>query len=567
MNYYLSSQLETMVETAREFCNGQKLLCVAIISSLYLVIAGLISSWRMLWNDELFTLYIARLESLSDILEALSTGADQNPPSFYFITRVFLTLLGESPLTVRLPEILGVLLLSICLFLFVSHRLPVLYGIAAMLFPLTTTAFEYAYEARPYGLVLGFSGSALLCWQRAADHSRSVWWLIGLTASGAAAISCHYYAVLLLVPLGAGELARTWSNRRIDYPAWICLGLTLFPLLVFFPLLQEARSYSQHFWAHPEWKNIPAFYYFLLTPTVGPIIATLVFAAIWPFNERSTVPSSEKASQGLSLHETAAALGFVAVPAIALILAKLATGAFTNRYALMSVVGFSILSPVAILRASSRRGMMGLCFVTFLSGWFIVSGVTQIKHQRFIASSWLKTYDFLQAADHAKLPIVAADLHSFMTMRYYAPRDLSTRVVYLANQQASVKYLGHDTVDRGILDLNRWFRLAVEEYVPFMAARPRFLIYARVRGVPSWLGYYWIEPVNLNWLFCELSTAPVEIELKGWSDNDLLFLVTPHAAEQSENQGTERFAGALKFSESDGTQFLRRNLCVTSGPF
>jgi hypothetical protein len=38
-----------------------------------------------------------------------------------------------------------------------------------MLFPLITNAYPYAYEARPYGLLLGFCGLSLLCWQSAAE--------------------------------------------------------------------------------------------------------------------------------------------------------------------------------------------------------------------------------------------------------------------------------------------------------------------------------------------------------------------------------------------------------------
>lgn len=559
MNHGTLHNLEIVTEVVRVFCDKRRVLCLVVVSGFYFGIAGLIASWRMLWNDELFTLYIARLSNLSEILAALSTGADQNPPSYYLLTHVFLKLLGETPLVVRLPEVLGVFLMSLCLFYFVSRRLPVLYGIAAMAFPFTTVAFEYAYEARPYGLVLGFTSLAFLCWQRATESSRCVWWLAGLAASGAAAIACHYYAVFLLVPLGVGEFVRSWNRRRIDCPVWAALGMTLLPLLAFYSLLHSARTYSQYFWAPPQWSNIPGFYYFLLTPTLGPIVATLMASSVWAFSDESSGPPSDTTTQGLLLHEIAAGIGFIAVPVVAVFFAKLATGAFTNRYALMAVIGFSILFPAAIHRIQVRRNMVGVFFTVFVLAWFVFTGIIQLRHQSSVTNNWHKTYAFLQEGKQSQLPIVAADLHSFMTIAHYAPQDLASRVVYLADSQAAIRYLGHDTIDRGILDLNPWFRVPVEKYAPFMAAHSQFLLYARARGIPSWLGYYW--PGHLDWVVCELLHAPVEIELKGWDDDDLLFLVTSGVATQSVSMSLGGPLAALGISGGRTAPGLVQSLC------
>ena len=226
-----------------------------------------------------------------------------------------------------------------------------------MVFPLVTIAYGYAYEARPYGLVLGFSSLALLCWQGAAEGPRRMWWLIGLAVSGAASVSSHYYAIFLLVPLGVGEIVRSLTRRRIDFPIWIALGCALLPLLLFLPFLQQARTYSHHFWAQPKWGMIPGFYYFLLMPTIGPIIATLIASSLWPAGESSHRPPSPPASQQPPCYEIAAALGFIAIPAIAVIVAKLVTGAFTHRYALSAVIGFSILCAIAVHRLHGGTGL------------------------------------------------------------------------------------------------------------------------------------------------------------------------------------------------------------------
>ena len=68
---------------------------------------------------------------------------------------------------------LGYLLMSVCVFGFVVRRASRLYGLVAVLLPIATIAHGYAYEARAYGLVLGFSAAALLCWQRSAEAGPS----------------------------------------------------------------------------------------------------------------------------------------------------------------------------------------------------------------------------------------------------------------------------------------------------------------------------------------------------------------------------------------------------------
>jgi len=546
-------QVDTVITAVRACCESRSTWCLLGFSSLYLLLTASIATQRMLWNDELFTLYLSQLGNLSDMLAALSKGADQNPPSFYVLTHGILSLLGQSELAVRLPEVLGVLLMCLCLFRFVSRRSGALYGFAAMLFPLITTAYEYAYEARPYGLVLGFSSLALLCWQEATDGSRRGLWLLSLATSGVAAVSSHYYGVFLLIPLGIGELVRSLIHRRVDPPIWMAIGGMVAPLLLFLPFIQQASTYSHHFWAQPEWRMIPGFYYFLLTPAIGPIVATWIVASLWPIRDSELWPPSLHEAPRWPWPEIAAAFGFVLIPVIAVILAKFVTGAFTYRYALSAVIGFSILCAIAAQRMDGGRAIMGCCLVLFSCTWFVATGVIQMKQQAVIAASWSKSYKFLQSEGDQVLPIVAADLHTFMTLAHYAPPSLSSRVVYLADPQASIRHLGHDTVDRGILDLKPWFHVAAEEYAPYLASHSRFLVYTRVRGDRSWLGCYWGQPWNLSWLLYELHRAPVRIELRGRNDDDLLFLVTSSSGQERSAERHDQPSAMPRMAMSDET--------------
>src|ERR1039458_10781398 len=179
----------------------RKYVVLFLFSVLYLLATCFRASRKLFWFDELFTLYISRLPDMASVWNALKQGVDFNPPLFYGLTRLSESLFGEGHIATRLPEILGFWIFCLCLFRFVSSRTSVLAGLIAMVFPLVTTAYFYAYEARSYGVVLGFAGMALICWQAATRLRRSNWWALGLFLALLCAILTQTYAILLLVPL------------------------------------------------------------------------------------------------------------------------------------------------------------------------------------------------------------------------------------------------------------------------------------------------------------------------------------------------------------------------------
>src|SRR4051794_29976664 len=142
---------------------------LAMLVLVFLAVTVLLDSKRPFSNDELFTFYISQQHTLHDVWNTLLTGAEQLPLFFFVIVRTFTGLLGANATALRLPETLGFLLMNVCIFLFVRRRVPASYGLMAFIFPAVTDAYYFAYEARPYGLVLGFCGLAMLSWQSAAE--------------------------------------------------------------------------------------------------------------------------------------------------------------------------------------------------------------------------------------------------------------------------------------------------------------------------------------------------------------------------------------------------------------
>ncbi len=489
----------------------KKLWFLCGFSMLYLIVTCLLAWEKLLWNDELFTLYISRLFTLNEVWSALLTGAEQLPPFFYVITRTSLALFGVNNISIRLPEVLGFWVMSLCLFRFVSVRSSALYGYVAMLFPLVTGAYSYAYEARPYALVLGFSGLALVCWQSAAEGRYRKLSLICLAVSLAAAVSNHYYAVFVFLPLALGELVRSFSLRRVDTPIWGAFGVAVTPLLLFLPLIERARNYSLAFWAQTDWMAITKFYYFLLAPALLPLMVIPILLVFDP----ATHSQPQRSSSAPPLHEVAAAFGFITIPVVAFALAKLVTGAFTDRYALPAVIGFSIFIAFAAYKLLDGRAIMAAALLLSLCGGFMMIGVKSFQETVAAGISQAETNKFLQSERESGLPIVASDPHTFMMLAHYGSPDVASRVLYLADPAASMRYLGHNSVEKGMLDLLKpWFHLPIEEYGSFVASPQRFLVY----GSP---GHF------LNWLMTDLAISRRHIQFRGRNKDAVLFLVSP----------------------------------------
>ena len=495
------------------------LLLFVALSSLYWPITALLASRKLMWNDELYTYYVAILPSMRDVWAALESGGEQTPPFFYLTTRASFDIFGVNNLAIRLPAMLGLWVMSACLLVFVARRTSWLPALCAAVFPLVTWAYQYAFEARAYGMVLGFAAVALLSWQSVALGRGRVLWLLSLALSLSAAVSTHYYALFVILPLALGEATRTFINRRIDVGVWAAFAFPAIPLVMHLPLIRAGQAYSGAFWAAPQWVNVPDFYSHLLAPALVGIAAVLVAGivhAVLVSGERGRVP--EPSDPALPVAEVMAALGLIVLPLVIVIVAKVATGAFTNRYALSAVLGFAVLAGFGVAAAFRRHPLMRGAAAAALVGWFALSQARElIEPTGFsvpvsqLSIEWPSRSLTTVARE---LPFVVADPHTFTQLSHYGSPELTARIAYLADPALALKHLGHNSVERGMLDLVKpWFRMNVVEFEPFVAEHSRFLIYGD-----------FVELEFLNWIVTELQARGLRFELLN-RQGDHLFLL------------------------------------------
>ena len=176
------------------------------LSVAFLASASIRARARTLWFDEILTEYIAAQPSFDAIWKVLASHAESTPPLFHLLTKLSATALGWSEFGMRFPAMAGYLLMMLCLYFIVRRYASPLYALIAVFSSYLTDAPGYATSARPYGLLLGFSSLALLCWHVVSQHRFRKLALLGLCLSLAIALSVQYYAVLSFAAIGLGEL-------------------------------------------------------------------------------------------------------------------------------------------------------------------------------------------------------------------------------------------------------------------------------------------------------------------------------------------------------------------------
>lgn len=455
-------------------------LGLACGSAALLMMTGLAASTAPLSVDELVTAHLVRLPTLERLWAALCDGPDPSPPLYHLAARAGVWVLGgESPLALRLPSVLGFWAACLATFAAVTRRAPLWAGTAAALFLTLTFGYPLSYFARSYGFALGLAALAFLAWQARGDGSR--WAFVGLFVALAAAISSHYYAVLLLIPLGLGELARTWLRRRVDLPTWLALVGSLAPLLAFGPLIRNARTFREGSWLRPEWGEIPYSYERLLPHLAIPTLVVLIGLAARKDRER---PESSDPGASVPVDEVIAASGLALLPVWAMLLGLLATGAYTTRYALPAVLGFALLLGFGLGRLGPRIGAawartLSLGFVA-LTLWFFLEGLGLIPlpgsgPRRDDGSAASLPTALAAAGDSGTDPIVVPEINTIFPLEDQGPPELARRLTYLLDPREDRSQI--------MRKFRPWCELAVEEIEPFLARHRTFWVHATPKDV------------------------------------------------------------------------------------
>lgn len=426
-----------------------------------------------LWYDEIYTESIVATGSIRGIWDSLAHGTDLNPPLSYILVRGFFLLFGTSPLSIRLPSVLGYVLMIACLYRIARSWFSRPYAFLAMTFPLVTRAIYYASEGRPYALTLGFSSFTLLCWLRAAERGERRWPLVGMVFGIATSISTHYFAIQIIVPLAVGEFARTLERRKVDYAIWVAMLIGLLPLVWFIPLMRECRSYADSFWSKPSWALLFEFNYRMLK-------ASSAFFAFWfaCIALRGLAPVAPRASashaSAFRVHVLAAVIAWAFLPIVAIGMAKTLGSGYTDRYAIVAIIGIALLVTIVSHRVLQGNEfvayvlVIGLC-ILFLS---IFASLGFVNRSR-IAYPRANLTSFLKDENHFEdFPVVMLDPIFYLEMVHDLPREFGDRLIFLGDPNT--------TESRALKNLSRLIPLQVFDQSTIKDGRKRLIVCSNI---------------------------------------------------------------------------------------
>ena len=446
-----------------------------------------LASRRLLWHDELFTYYIATAPSLSQFWREV--GLDLNPPLGYLLARASIKVLGASAFAVRLPSIIAFLVGSLCLSSFVSRRLGRPYGWLGMLVLWASPFFYYATEARPYALVLGFFGFALVAWQRIIENDRRIPWacLLGVAVTGM--MLSHLMAIFYIAPFCLAELMRSYRRRKLD-PA-VCAAL-LTPYVVPFIYLHlvtrfESTSFPPAFQA--SFRRVIEFYFGTLKLEALPLMFALGLA-LWIAN-RTGKPAAIAPETRMTSVEAMLTAGLISLPVIIGLVLMPLHSAFFDRYAFPIEFGYALIVTFFLSKYAGRGVMAPLAACTVL---LIFIGAYQLgpgrKESVWSGPASITRSDGGAQLDriHPDLPLVAASGLTFLEMDHYADAPTLNRLYYLTDRTLAVRY-ADATIFEGLPKIKQYFpiRAKIAPYTMFTNEHPAFLVLGTPDYPEDWL--------------------------------------------------------------------------------
>jgi Dolichyl-phosphate-mannose-protein mannosyltransferase len=373
--------------------------------------------------DELFTYYGCKASGLSELYGLLSTGGfDASPPLYDVAVWQIQRVINNDHLALRLPASLGFTVMCLCLYGITRRRCSAPYAALALLTLPMTAAFGQATNARPYGLMLGFVGLALFCWHLTNGSRWRPLALFGLAASLSAGVATHYYAILVLAPLGMAEAARTIESgrKRIDVAVWVAFAFALAPLPVLWPLMAGAHKLAAGAsWLPVRLSDLKQTYLadfapLLLLLAIGSLLLLrLSLAAARPGNEPAPAFTSCNKS------DVALILGLIALPIIGFAVGVTVTKAYVPRYVVAHVAGVALLLAFASNSLFRGRAVFGIMLALIMLLTFLSTSAryARSEHDNRLVLEDVARYSSQAAREGHRLTILNGD--EFIVWQYY----------------------------------------------------------------------------------------------------------------------------------------------------
>ena len=478
-------------------------LAILLLILIYLPAAFEASRNRPLWHDELYTYWIAQAPTFRAMLADLQT-LDLNPPLLYTLTRLSFHLFGVSTLGTRLPEILGFLVTLLAIFRFVRIRLGVTFALFAAALLLQSDTASLSVDARPYTLMLGCLGIALVAWQQATAPTRRLRApaLTLLLVAVLGMMFSHIFAILAVAALIAAELWRQYQQRRPDLPILAALTIPLLAVFTYAPMLQNhgAAIFPPSF--QPSGTKLIAFY----TDSINPALIALCLAALCAlvFLRQGLLrpaPPTQGPRWFFTQSEWVLIILLLTAPLLLITELMLTHGAFWERYGATATFAVVFLTTALLARWTLRDGrpdpraaLLGFVIVILMSGlWTAIP--KQLAGHRLIPTAANSEPIHKPCESCAQtlaldptLPLVDASGLAFVEMNHRESPATLSRVYYLTDKEASTTIAHANMFEPMRRLIPRFhFRGHIDAYPAFIAEHKHFFVLGTYDYPEDWL--------------------------------------------------------------------------------
>jgi len=361
-------------------------------------------------------------------------------------------LFGAGPFGIRLPSLLGYLMMQVCLYIFVRRIAPERAAVFALAFPALNTTLIYASEGRPYALMLGWFALAMVSWQTAVRReSHRTWALLSLALAVIMALNTHYFGVLLLVPLCGAELYRSVQRRRLDIPVLASIGAGAAGILLTLPFMKAVRVFHDHYYQHDGARlSVIARTYLSVLPGYGfthrhaaiavVFLAVFAVALLWEF-----LRQLRGATVNLPHAEAAFLILLAGLPFFGYLMTFVLATSLEGRFLHGVLVGISPLAAIAFMPLL-RRQMAGRIVLLAL---FLAIAFFGFMHIRTFRNDGKRVMSGLVLAPEVKAALMSSPTkllyigatYEFSQASYYEPDpEVRSRLALVYSEEQELRW-------------------------------------------------------------------------------------------------------------------------------
>ncbi len=511
------SAFSRMIGAISRWMEAHPYQCMLALVLIYAPLDVIEAHSHLLTNDEIYTWHIAQEPTLRRMLW-MAREIDLHPPLHYLLQRWALHLDLPRWLGSRLPNMVAGLVTILALFRISARYYGNTIGMTAAAAFICSPAIRYAWENRPYMLLMCGLTLLIWAWDEATSADRTWRSVLAVLFASTMMISDHLIGVACLAPFALGEVVRLWRRRTPDWVLWFALFAPSLLGLGLYYQIHHLRTNS-----FPV-QNMPSF--MLAWNTYGELLNDFFFAISICVIALAFLPHAPgdqprpKSAKSFRVEELAMLWTLALLPLMTLIAGAILHIQFWRRYGFCAMLGIAVL--VSWMIARRTRAPLTLSVYIFLA--LIASVIEKASTEYTVVGSQVagmyqtgRISMRLQDLDPS-LPIVDASPMTFMEMSDREPRDIVSRLYYLTDYNSAMRYSGYTLFDnegkiRDLLGLHS----NTAKLREFVVQHPKFYMVAAYPSTDDWLPRKLADSgVDLNYLGKFISSY----------DNDDVFLVT-----------------------------------------